>query len=90
MAQQQMDRAAQRSSKIAGKAKGLENLVRQHRFHKLDSYAKRMGWTQDKAPATNNPEEVAWWQEWRGLRVEKVIRMAPPLEAAAPAMGPPQ
>ena len=69
----------------------LRNLVKAHRFHRLDRHAAKHHWSLDEPPlqAATNPEVLDWWNEWRSLRVAQETKMAkmakePPQEMAAP------
>lgn len=63
----------------------LRALVKAHRFHRLDRHAAKFHWSLDEPPlqAATNPEVLAWWDEWRSLRVAQENRVV--REAATPA-----
>lgn len=67
-------KAVQRSHKKAAKMKrhadSLHVAVRVRRLHRLDSYAKKQGWSVLKAPpeAVRDARLKGWWQEWQQLK----------------------
>ena len=57
---------------IEAEVDALAREIMKARFDVLDPYAKKNGWTLDAAPveAATDPEVLAWWTEWVGLKME--------------------
>ena len=67
----------------------IQALVAQHRFARLDYYARRENWTAAAPPpqARTDAEVRQWWAEWRELQLtQAALPFEAPVafEAAAP------
>lgn len=78
--QKVMKVAGKRAKVIDSNVAELGQEVREHRFSRLDRYARRYNWSPSHPPvnAMTSKKVMGWWREWVALQAEMGMRRKSP------------